>query len=350
MLNKNIAKGMIVCCHINNKDRLHHSFNNNTNNFTMCKANDIIYIPVLVGDEDAQVRDEREQEALLEEAAIQLQQDDDDDEDGCDVVTWLILLGGCLLLVAMSFMPCSCELVHGIESEGNALLPGATNFLLHREQPQGESTATLVKTDFLLHSNEMNPVFAQESVSDESFQEDEAEESSSESTSEDFHVYSGLPNDEGYSSRDTSEDFHVYSGLPNDDDFDYEMVEENDANDDELTDEEEETTTRRSIAHKRPLRDATIFSSEMIKHVFVSKSESNENNAELLESLESSPSKSEDTTTSHDIPQDGDTRDDASPHSFSVSYDEVFMSAPGDDDEGVIEGPALGRRSLASTN
>jgi hypothetical protein len=208
----------------------------------------------------------------------------------------------------------------------------------------------------------MNPVFVQESVSDESFQEDEAEESPSESTSEDFHVYSGLPNDEGYSSRDTSEDFHVYSKLSNDDGFDYEMVEESDANDDELTDEEEETTTRRSIAHKRPLKDGTIFSSEMVKHVFVSKSESNVNNAELLESLSSSRSKSEDTTTSHDIPQDGDSanaktsslarppQDEASPHSFSVSYDEVFMSAPGDDDEGVIEEPALARRSLATTN
>lgn len=306
----------------------------------MCKANDI-YIPVLVGNEREEIVQERQESVEDPEVIVE-------EEEGCDVITWVMIATSILLLIATVFMPCGCEVVHAIEGQGSALLRGAANIIHPNDQQQDGAH------NFQLSPSEMTPLVVDESVSNGSIEEDSLE--SSENTSadsqddEEFHIYSGLPNDESSP----------------DDAFDYEMVQESEADDDEVFEDEEESTKRTSAAHKRPplMKDAqqTIFSSAMVDHVFVSDSGS-DNADDLLESRDDSPSRSKETTTSHVIPSDdksanakqssngAPTKDD-SPKSYSVSFDEVFKSAPSDDDEGIIlEEPTLKRRSLGgSTN
>jgi len=317
----------------------------------MCKANDV-YIPVLVGDEISQIMELPREEPVDETPLIQ--QEEEEDDDGCDVVTWMILLGGLLILIVMATMPCSCALVDGIEKEGNALLRGASN-LLHKDSP---SASIPSNADTRLQPSEMKPIFTTKITHE--FEEEESPPSS-EDTSEDFHVYSELPKDD--------EEFHVYSGLPKDDDgFDLPLVEESDADDDELTDEEEEES-RLSIDHnmkarqtRNPSKDGSaphhIFSTTWVDHFFISDSGSKDQaQSELLESKDTSVIAATEDASSHEIHDSKDdaaratesssgieTRDEASPKSYSISYDEVFEAAPTDDDGVVILEPAVRRK------
>ena len=301
----------------------------------------------LVGNEDAELLDERRAQA---EALLPRRQEEEreDDDEGCDHITWLILLGGLLLLIAVYTMPCSCNLVDNVEQHGAALLRGATAKILRQKDSE-------VKTDARPRSNNLKPIFITRPLtrtSDDSLLQSSSDEDSS-SSSSDFHVYSGLPKSADSDHQD--DDFHVYSGLPrepqDDDGFDLPMIEDEVGNDDEEV--EQVVVYKMKKRPRRPSEHSSlphgIFTTKWLKHNFVSFSGSGiDEEAQLLESKEESPSMETDET-SHTIPSDDDDEmdggaratelstsveeeDDLHP-GYTVSYDEVYVSDSTSGDE-----------------
>jgi hypothetical protein len=342
--------------------------------YKMCKPNTEVFVPVLVGDEDAELRRAQEEPLLPRRL-----DDEDEDDEGCDHITWLILLGGILFLLTVYTMPCSCNFVDDVEQHGVALLRGATAKLLRQKDSMVGST----NKDDRLRSHNLKPVrIASHQMI---LNEDYGLDSSDESSSSDFHVYSGLPKSDsdddfhvysGLPKRDDDE-FHVYSGLPkelqDDDDFDLPMLEDEGGNDDEEVEQvvayKMKKRPRRSSKHStlphgifttkwlnhnfismnEGEEDAELRESkeERLNHKFVSFSGSGDNaEAQLLESKEESPSIELDET-SHTLPSNDDEMDsitatelstsvgenDASHPGYTVSYDEVGVSDSASDDE-----------------
>ena len=306
----------------------------------MCKANDI-YIPVLVGHEIVQRITEPLPEEPTDDPVLNNDDEEEEEDDArWDAFSWIIFLGGILLLSMIATMPCSCTIVDGIEKQGSSLLRGATKLAEHFRPDRDSLTRIFVTRDDtetpLLRASSLQPLSSESSSSSSSI--DSTEATVSLESFETLNVNSG--SDDGFVHQEENVDVDEFGS----------------SHEKDIADS---MTTRRSIVHKmkaRRNRDPSnedsprdIFTPSYLDHVFVSHSGSDDDAEPQVDERES-------TSMSHEIQDTDDGSDRArpsyqeekgSPQSYSISYDEVFYASHSDDDSEAIDEPVIARRKLA---